>query len=86
MFGRAQFQAGLLVDPIDSEKFDPADEEKLVAFRNKIWCVLCNFNWRVLLFIVVFRPVVEKANAFAPQHSRIFKEVRSFPLCSMDCG
>ncbi|KAK7472181.1 hypothetical protein VKT23_000303 [Stygiomarasmius scandens] len=57
MFGHGKFQAGILVEPIPEEQFDPRDQQKLGEFRNKIW------------------PTVEKMNAFAPQHSRIFKEM-----------
>ena len=58
MFGREQFQAGILIEPIPEKAIDPRDNEQLAAFRNEIW------------------PSVEEANTFAPQHSRIFKEVR----------
>ncbi|PSR71637.1 hypothetical protein PHLCEN_2v12490 [Hermanssonia centrifuga] len=57
MFGRGRFNAGVLIDPRPASAFDPADQEKLVDFRNKIW------------------PTVEKMNEFAPQHSRLFKEM-----------
>ncbi|KAJ7627164.1 NRPS-like enzyme [Roridomyces roridus] len=35
MFGRGQFNAGVLIFP--TEAFDPADEERVVEFREKIW-------------------------------------------------
>ncbi|KAJ7245421.1 hypothetical protein C8J57DRAFT_1082265 [Mycena rebaudengoi] len=54
MFGRGQFQAGVLVDPKPAYKFDPSDSAKLAEFRN----LICG-----------------NLNAFAPQHSRIFKEM-----------
>ncbi|KAJ3532133.1 hypothetical protein NM688_g7469 [Phlebia brevispora] len=57
MFGRGRFNAGVLIEPKEQYKFDPADQAKLVAFRNAIW------------------PTVEKMNDYAPQHSRIFKEM-----------
>ncbi|KAI0070731.1 acetyl-CoA synthetase-like protein, partial [Panus rudis PR-1116 ss-1] len=57
MFGRGKFNAGVLIDPRPAYAFDPADEKKLVEFRNMIW------------------PTVEKMNEYAPQHSRIFKEM-----------
>ncbi|KIJ41947.1 hypothetical protein M422DRAFT_229444 [Sphaerobolus stellatus SS14] len=57
MFGRGYFQAGIIVDPKPEFKFNPDDELKVAAFRNKIW------------------PTVQKMNAFAPQQSRLFKEV-----------
>ena len=41
MFGRGRFNAGVLIDPKPEYKFDPADEEKLAAFRNAIWFVVC---------------------------------------------
>lgn len=59
MFGREQFQTGIIIEPIPEKVFDPKDLEKLAAFRNEVW------------------PSVEEANSFAPQHSRIFKEVRT---------
>lgn len=37
MFGRGKFNAGVIIDPRASFAFDPADQEKLVEFRNKIW-------------------------------------------------
>ncbi|THH14562.1 hypothetical protein EW146_g5781 [Bondarzewia mesenterica] len=57
MFGRGQFQAGILVEPKPEFQFDPKDQVKLAQFRNAIW------------------PSIEKMNAFAPQHSRVFKEM-----------
>ncbi|KAK7470239.1 hypothetical protein VKT23_001674 [Stygiomarasmius scandens] len=57
MFGQGKFQAGILVEPIKEEQFDPKDQQKLSEFRNKIW------------------PTVQRMNAYAPQHSRIFKEM-----------
>lgn len=48
IFGRGRFNAGVLVDAIPTEQFDVTDEEKLVAFRTKIWyaiaglvCYIC---------------------------------------------
>lgn len=57
MFGRGQFQAGVLVEPKPQFAFDPADETKLANFRNQIW------------------PTMKRMNEFAPQHSRLFKEM-----------
>lgn len=38
MFGRGQFQAGVIIDPKPGFKFDPdEDESQLAEFRNKIW-------------------------------------------------
>jgi hypothetical protein len=36
-FGRARFQNGVLVEPQAGAYVDPANEEELSAFRNKIW-------------------------------------------------
>ncbi|PBK96038.1 acetyl-CoA synthetase-like protein [Armillaria gallica] len=57
MFGRGQFQAGVLVEPKPQFALDPGDETKVANFRNLIW------------------PTVERMNEFAPQHSRLFKEM-----------
>ncbi|KAJ4476520.1 hypothetical protein C8R41DRAFT_845764 [Lentinula lateritia] len=57
MFGRGQFQVGLIVEPNPPFRFDPGDLEKLSEFRSEIW------------------PTVEEMNKFAPQHSRLFKEM-----------
>ncbi|PPR02158.1 hypothetical protein CVT26_012119 [Gymnopilus dilepis] len=57
MFGRGEFQAGVIIDPKAEFKFDPSDENKLAEFRNKIW------------------PTVQRMNEYAPQHSRLFKEM-----------
>ncbi|EPS94264.1 hypothetical protein FOMPIDRAFT_1055251 [Fomitopsis schrenkii] len=58
MFGRGQFQAGIIVDPKPPYRFDPVDETKLAEFR-----------------ISSGEPTVERMNAYAPQHSRLFKEM-----------
>jgi hypothetical protein len=39
MFGRGQFEAGILVQPVPERAFDPSDEKKLEEFRNEIWSV-----------------------------------------------
>ena len=65
MFGRSQFQTGIIIDPMDPLKF-AAGDEGLSAFRNEIW------------------PAVEEANAFAPKHSRIFKEVMSYSTLRLE--
>ncbi|KAJ8094467.1 hypothetical protein PM082_010901 [Marasmius tenuissimus] len=57
MFGYGKFNAGVLVEPKATLRFDPADEAKLAEFRNAIW------------------PTIERMNEFAPQHSRLFKEM-----------
>jgi hypothetical protein len=37
MFGRGQFQNGVIVDPRKGFVFDPNDEMRLVKYRNAIW-------------------------------------------------
>ncbi|EIN09240.1 acetyl-CoA synthetase-like protein [Punctularia strigosozonata HHB-11173 SS5] len=37
MFGRERFHAGVIVEPVSQERFDPSNETKLAEFRNKIW-------------------------------------------------
>lgn len=39
MFGRAQAQAGILIQPIDSHEFPPNDRVKLNKFREDVWSV-----------------------------------------------
>lgn len=39
MFGRGQFQAGVIIDLKAEFKFNPTNEKKLAEFRNKIWSV-----------------------------------------------
>ena len=74
MFGNSRFQNGVLVDTKQEYEFDPRDEEKLAEFRNKIWCA-DRFRRCSILYSSCVRPSVEKLNAFAPAHSRLFKEV-----------
>ncbi|KAF5351523.1 hypothetical protein D9758_007239 [Tetrapyrgos nigripes] len=44
MFGRAKFQAGVLITPSDALVFDPADTVKLAEYRNLIWDVVQRAN------------------------------------------
>ncbi|KIM81361.1 hypothetical protein PILCRDRAFT_821447 [Piloderma croceum F 1598] len=57
MFGRGQFNAGVLIDPAPEHIFDPAQGTLLGEFRNKIW------------------PTIQRMNDYAPQQSRVFKEM-----------
>lgn len=75
MFGRGRFNAGILVEPIPAETFDPADHDALSEFRDKIWCVKYIY-WPTYNTDDVSRPTIERMNEYAPQHSRVFKEVR----------
>nr|WGM49229.1 carboxylic acid reductase [Boreostereum vibrans] len=44
IFGRGQFQNGVLVDPKPQFAFDPTDEVKLAEFRNLIWPTVEKLN------------------------------------------
>ena len=75
MFGRGRFQNGVLVEPTEEYAIDPSDEKQVAAFRNMIWLV-SRYKWtcHVMNSTLCFRSTIERVNAFAPQHSRIFKE------------
>ena len=75
MFGRGRLQAGILVEPKPEYSFDPSDEAKLADFRNKIWYVSVKYRTPYFVAHWRIRPTIVKMNAFAPQHSRLFKEV-----------
>ncbi len=45
MFGRGRFNVGVLVNPILELRFNPADTERLAAFRDLIWSeIIIGFN------------------------------------------
>ncbi|KIM81777.1 hypothetical protein PILCRDRAFT_8450 [Piloderma croceum F 1598] len=44
MFGQGRFNAGVLVDPIAEQRFDPVDATLLEEFRNKIWPTVQRIN------------------------------------------
>lgn len=78
VFGTAKFQNGILVEPTAEAQIDPTDAKALSGFRNAIWYdftpwVGAIYYMKNLVF-VVDRALVERANASAPSHSRIFKE------------
>lgn len=79
MFGQSKFQNGVLIEPKQEYKFDPKDSAKLQEFRNMIWYVALFHPFSYVWLIPVRAPArrtIERANEFAPKHSRIFKEVR----------
>ena len=61
-------------------RFDTADERQLAEWRNRIWSVIIYLLEDSQCLSVFCRPSIEKANSYAPQHSRIFKEVKFFSL------
>ena len=76
IFGRGRFQAGILVEPKAEFAFEPADEVLLAEFRNKIWCAVQVVSSLAFTSLnTSCRPTVQRLNAYAPQHSRLFKEV-----------
>lgn len=44
VFGRGREQAGVLLEPRPGYTIDPKDEAAVVAFRNKVWCVISACN------------------------------------------
>ena len=60
MFGRGRFNAGVIVDPRQDFVFDPADQGKLIDFRNKIWYVET--------IVIVSRLVVKLNNTGLPSN------------------
>ncbi|KAI0794928.1 acetyl-CoA synthetase-like protein [Abortiporus biennis] len=60
MFGRGKFYNGVLIDPAPEFAFNPNGEDGEVLLER---------------FRKMIRPTVERMNEYAPQHSRIFKEM-----------
>lgn len=77
MFGRGRFNTGILIEPAEPYTFDPEDTDALVKFRNDIWCVVNPVRASIIPSQLdhMPRPTVERMNKYAPQHSRLFKEV-----------
>lgn len=44
MFGRSEFQTGIIIEPVAAKAFDPKDLNKLAEFRNEIWLVALLFQ------------------------------------------
>jgi hypothetical protein len=74
MFGRGRSTAGVLVAPKAEFKIDPANDVELARFRNLIWYFM-PLNSNTLSNQLISRPTVERMNSYAPQHSRLFKEM-----------
>jgi len=53
IFGQGRFNAGVLVDPIAEQRFDPADATLLEEFRNKIWSAVPCHHYLILLTVLV---------------------------------
>ena len=75
VFGRGRFQNGILIEPKLENSFDVSDSHTAEIFKDSIWRV----SYLLVLLLTPqchSRPTIERLNTFAPQHSRIFKEVR----------
>ena len=78
MFGRAKFQAGVLIFPAPHHVFDTEELEKKKAYIELIWyAVFLLVIFTGTVFMIPIRPAIVTANSSSPQHSRIFKEVRT---------
>lgn len=82
MFGQGKFNAGVIIDPVPDFQFDCGDKQKLAEFRNLIWFVFFPTSAGCQATDRFCRENLDRANEHAPQHSRLFKEVRSYPSCS----
>lgn len=86
MFGRGRFNTGMIIDVAEPYVFDPNDIDALSKFRNIIWSVVLSWQSHCTLLTetwLLYRPTVERLNRYAPQHSRLFKEVSSSRARSM---
>ena len=77
IFGQGKFQNGVLVEPKPEYMFDPRDEKKLEELGTSYGTERSGSSVRGVCTVPdsCYRPTIERANAIAPQHSRIFKEV-----------
>lgn len=58
MFGRERTQVAVLIEPVESKAFDPADESALAAFRNSIWATVEEANKVLPAFGRVFKEMI----------------------------
>lgn len=81
MFGRAKFQAGVLIFPAPHHVFDNEEFKSKKAYIELIWYAhprqpfLFGTSNCSNVFTIPNRPAIVNANNSSPQHSRIFKEV-----------
>jgi hypothetical protein len=73
MFGSGRFNPEIIIDLALQHTFDLMDTE-YSEFRHKIW-LTASFTSKSQSNKDDKRPTVEKMNDFAPQYSRVFKEV-----------
>lgn len=74
LFGQAQDQAGLLVEPSSGREIDVENHTDVAAFRNLIWLIQI-YSYTIQTNCLYDRPLVEEANKISPAFSRIFKEM-----------
>ncbi|KAF9031833.1 hypothetical protein BDZ89DRAFT_1131668 [Hymenopellis radicata] len=58
MFGRGNFQPGVLLIPAKDYEFDPTDEAKLVAFRTSIWPTVERANEQAPQHSQIFKEMI----------------------------
>jgi long-subunit acyl-CoA synthetase (AMP-forming) len=58
MFGRERTQVGILVEPVESHTFDPADHSALAAFRNAIWATVEEANSTLPAFGRLYKEMI----------------------------
>ncbi|KAF5351531.1 hypothetical protein D9758_007233 [Tetrapyrgos nigripes] len=66
MFGRAKFQAGVLITPSNALVFDPADTVKLAEYRNMIWDVVQRANDISPQHSKIFKELIVVTNPLKP--------------------
>jgi hypothetical protein len=79
MFGAGQAQNGVLIEP--ETPIDIEDSAAVKKFLDAISLVICFFISCALFWLtfywerpMFFRPTIERVNAYAPTHSRLFKD------------
>ncbi|KAH8088908.1 putative aminoadipate reductase [Cristinia sonorae] len=58
MFGRARNEPGVLLEPRPQFAFDPADESKLIEFRNQVWPHVEQANKLAPAFARIFKEMI----------------------------
>lgn len=81
IFGRGRGQIGVIIEPAKAQSFDPKDKEKLLGFREALWCVQKltsspRANNQSTCSSVLRRPTIERMNKLAPPQSQLSKEVK----------
>lgn len=80
IFGSGRTHNGVIIEPAKECQLDVTDDIEREKFIDQIWWACFPLSPHTL-FSAIQRSSVERANEFAPQHSRIFREV-----CSISCS